>query len=125
MRFVWRVLQEAGPKSGGKLVGTGRVTAVVGAVVDVQFDKLPLPKIFNALEVLDHKHRLVLEVAQHLGDKAIRAIAMDGSDGLVRGQPVADTGLPIMIPVGKVRTTNEHGASAGADQIGRLHYFAH
>lgn len=95
------VVEEAGPKSGGKLVASGRVTAVVGAVVDVQFDKLPLPKIFNALEVLDHKHRLVLEVAQHLGDKAIRAIAMDGSDGLVRGQPVADTGFPIMIPVGK------------------------
>jgi F-type H+-transporting ATPase subunit beta len=91
----------AGPKSGGKLVASGRITAVVGAVVDVQFDKLPLPKIFNALEVLDHKHRLVLEVAQHLGDKAVRAIAMDGSDGLVRGQPVADSGKPIMIPVGK------------------------
>jgi len=95
------VVSHAGPKSGGKLVATGRVTAVVGAVVDVQFDKLPLPKIFNALEVLDHPHRLVLEVAQHLGDKAVRAIAMDGSDGLVRGQPVADSGKPIMIPVGK------------------------
>jgi len=102
---TWKkeVIVEEGPKTGGKhgLVATGRVTAVVGAVVDVQFDKLPLPKIFNALEVLDHKHRLVLEVAQHLGDKAIRTIAMDGSDGLVRGQPVADTGAPIMIPVGK------------------------
>jgi len=102
---TWKkeIIVEEGPKTGGKhgLVATGRVTAVVGAVVDVQFDKLPLPKIFNALEVLDHKHRLVLEVAQHLGDKAIRTIAMDGSDGLVRGQPVADTGAPIMIPVGK------------------------
>jgi len=95
------VAETAGPKSGGKLQATGRITAVVGAVVDVQFDKLPLPKIFNALEVLDNKQRLVLEVAQHLGDKAIRAIAMDGTDGVVRGQPVADTGLPIMIPVGK------------------------
>ena len=87
-------------------------------MVDVQFDKLPLPKIFNALEVLDHKHRLVLEVAQHLGDKAIRAIAMDGSDGLVRGQPVADTGLPIMIPVGKVRATTEIKRESAA-----WHYF--
>jgi F-type H+-transporting ATPase subunit beta len=92
---------KAGPKSGGSLKASGRVTAVVGAVVDVQFDKLPLPKIFNALEVLDHNTRLVLEVAQHLGDKAVRTIAMDGTEGLVRGQPVADTGSPIMIPVGK------------------------
>jgi len=93
----------SGPKSTGPnaLKASGRITAVVGAVVDVQFDKLPLPKIFNALEVLDHEHRLVLEVAQHLGDKSVRTIAMDGTDGLVRGQLVADTGSPIMIPVGK------------------------
>jgi F0F1-type ATP synthase beta subunit len=57
---------------------------VIGAVVDVHFDK-NIPPILNALEVLDHEHRLVLEVAQHLGDSNVRCIALDGTDGLVRG----------------------------------------
>jgi hypothetical protein len=78
--------------TGKKLVASGRITQVIGAVVDVQFDKLPIPPIFQALEVLNNQHRLVLEVAQHLGDNVVRTIAMDSTDGLVRGQPVADTG---------------------------------
>lgn len=78
---------------------SGAITQVIGAVVDVRFD-CPLPKILNALEVRDNDSRLVLEVAQHLGENTVRTIAMDGTDGLVRGQSVDDTGAPISIPVG-------------------------
>merc|ERR1719183_393544 len=78
---------------------TGKVTQVIGAVVDVQFEG-QLPKIFNALEVDGHEPRLVLEVAQHLGENTVRTVAMDGTDGLVRGQECIDTGSPITIPVG-------------------------
>ena len=83
------------------LVSMGHVTQIIGAVVDVQFDTLPIPPVLNALEVLGHTGRLVLEVAQHLGDNAVRTIAMDSTDGLVRGQTVGDTGGPITVPVGK------------------------
>merc|ERR1711983_454003 len=77
----------------------GRIVAVIGAVVDVQFDE-GLPKILNALDVAERSPRLVLEVAQHLGENTVRTIAMDGTEGLVRGQKVTDTGAPIRIPVG-------------------------
>jgi F-type H+-transporting ATPase subunit beta len=81
--------------------GVGRVTQVIGAVVDVQFDG-ELPPILNALEVKVGKDepRLVLEVAQHLGENTVRTIAMEATEGLVRGQECDDTGAPIMIPVG-------------------------
>ena len=62
----------------------GKITQIIGAVVDVQFDG-PLPAILNALETQNHGNRLVLEVAQHLGENTVRAIAMDSTDGLVRG----------------------------------------
>uniref|UniRef100_A0A673M6K3 H(+)-transporting two-sector ATPase n=1 Tax=Sinocyclocheilus rhinocerous TaxID=307959 RepID=A0A673M6K3_9TELE len=78
---------------------SGRIVAVIGAVVDVQFDE-DLPPILNALEVAGRDTRLVLEVAQHLGENTVRTIAMDGTEGLVRGQKVLDTGAPIRIPVG-------------------------
>merc|ERR1719321_1688584 len=78
----------------------GKVTQVIGAVVDVQFDG-HLPFILNALEVKDHEVRLVLEVAQHLGESTVRTIAMDATEGLVRGQTVVDTEKPISIPVGE------------------------
>ncbi len=78
----------------------GRVTQVTGAVVDVQFDGGHLPEIQNALETDNNGHRLVLEVAQHLGESTVRTIAMDTTDGLIRGQSVTDTGLAIAIPVG-------------------------
>jgi F-type H+-transporting ATPase subunit beta len=78
---------------------TGRITQVIGAVVDVQFDG-HLPAILNALETDNHGNRLVLEVAQHLGQSTVRTIAMDTSEGLMRGQAVADTGQPISVPVG-------------------------
>ena len=79
---------------------TGHVTQVIGAVVDVKFDG-DLPKILNALETNNGGNRLVLEVAQHLGENAVRCVAMDISEGLVRGQPVRDTGGPITVPVGE------------------------
>jgi F-type H+/Na+-transporting ATPase subunit beta len=81
-------------------VQTGRVTQVMGAVVDVQFDG-HLPAILNALQTDNHGNRLVLEVAQHLGEATVRTIAMDGTDGLIRGQEVVDTGEPIAMPVGR------------------------
>ncbi len=77
----------------------GRIRQVTGAVVDVQFDD-HLPAILNALETTNQGSRLVLEVAQHLGENTVRTIAMDSSEGLVRGQEVRDTGAPIMVPVG-------------------------
>merc|ERR1711970_1288629 len=78
---------------------TGRVTAVIGPVVDVQFDN-DRPPILNALEVQGRENRLVLEVAQHLGQNTVRTIAMDATERIVRGQAVLDTGNPIMVPVG-------------------------
>ena len=77
----------------------GKVTQVIGAVVDVQFDD-HLPEILNALETENNGKRLVLEVAQHLGESTVRTIAMDSTEGLVRGQSVSDTGKPITVPVG-------------------------
>jgi F-type H+-transporting ATPase subunit beta len=77
----------------------GRVTQVMGAVVDVQFEG-QLPAILNSLETRNGNNRLVLEVAQHLGESTVRTIAMDATEGLVRGQEVTDTGLPIAVPVG-------------------------
>jgi F-type H+/Na+-transporting ATPase subunit beta len=78
---------------------TGRVRQVMGAVVDVQFDG-HLPAILNALETKNRGNRLVLEVAQHLGEHSVRTVAMDSTEGLVRGQEVSDTGEPIAVPVG-------------------------
>ncbi len=78
----------------------GRIRQVTGAVVDVQFDG-ELPAILNALETTNQGNRLVLEVAQHLGENTVRTIAMDRSEGLVRGQEVRDTGGPITVPVGE------------------------
>ena len=78
---------------------TGRITQVIGAVVDVQFEGY-LPAILNAIETKNGGNRLVLEVAQHLGKSTVRTIAMDTTEGLVRGQEVTDTGNPIMVPVG-------------------------
>jgi len=77
----------------------GRIRQVMGAVVDVQFDG-NLPAILNALETKNRDQRLVLEVAQHLGENSVRTIAMDSTEGLVRGQEVSDTGQPIAVPVG-------------------------
>jgi len=77
----------------------GRISQIIGAVVDVEFEG-DLPTILNALETDNNGRRLVLEVAQHLGQNTVRAIAMDSTEGLVRGQGVTDTGAAISIPVG-------------------------
>ena len=77
----------------------GKVTAIIGAVVDVQFDDA-LPEILNALITDNNGKKLVLEVAQHLGENTVRTIAMDATEGLVRGEEVEDTGAPIAVPVG-------------------------
>ena len=79
---------------------TGRISQVIGAVVDVEFDG-ELPGILNALETVNNGNRLVLEVAQHMGQNTVRTIAMDSSEGLVRGQEVKDTGVAIQVPVGE------------------------
>ncbi|HET7413307.1 MAG TPA: F0F1 ATP synthase subunit beta [Pararhizobium sp.] len=88
---------KAAPSNRKGAVGT--VSQVIGAVVDVSFPDF-LPAILNALETDNHGNRLVLEVAQHLGENTVRTIAMDGTEGLVRGQDVTDTGAPISVPVG-------------------------
>jgi F-type H+/Na+-transporting ATPase subunit beta len=88
--------------SGSNITGSniiGKITQVLGAVVDVQFDG-ELPPILNALQVENEGKPLVLEVAQHLGENTVRCIAMDTTDGLVRGREVNDTGAPIVVPVG-------------------------
>merc|ERR1711939_513960 len=79
--------------------GVGKIKTVIGAVVDVHFEG-ELPAIMNSLEVQDHDIRVVLEVAQHLGENTVRTIAMDATEGLKRGQGVVDTGSPIAVPVG-------------------------
>ena len=81
----------------GNLVG--QITQVMGPVVDVQFEG-DLPPILNALETENQGNKLILEVAQHLGENAVRTIAMDSTEGLVRGHDVRDTGAPISVPVG-------------------------
>lgn len=79
----------------------GKILQILGAVVDVQFEEGSVPPILNALHTDNNGQTLVLEVAQHLGENAVRAIAMDMTDGLTRGQPVTDTGDKISVPVGQ------------------------
>lgn len=78
----------------------GKITQVMGPVVDVQFEGGNLPPILNALETQNDGKRLVLEVGQHLGENTVRTIAMDATEGLTRGQDVTDTGAAIQVPVG-------------------------
>ena len=81
--------------------GTGRIVQIIGAVVDVRFEKHELPRLLNAIECDNTGQKLVLEVAQHIGDDIVRCIAMSSTDGLVRGLPAVDTGSPIRVPVGR------------------------
>src|SRR3984957_20352722 len=85
--------------------GKGKIVQVIGPVVDVEFEGGKLPKILNALKLTNPsisgaKDNLTLEVAQHLGENTVRTVAMDTSDGLVRGMEARDTGAPIAMPVG-------------------------
>ena len=108
----------------------GKITQVIGAVVDVQFDG-HLPAILNALETENNGKRLVLEVAQHLGENTVRTIAMDATEGLVRGLPVTDTGAPITVPVGDVtlgrilnvvgEPVDEGAPLAASDKLSLIH----
>src|SRR4026207_1055482 len=89
----------------GTVSGKGKVIQVIGPVVDVEFPPGKLPKILNALtlsnaSISNERDNLVLEVAQHLGESVVRTIAMDATEGLVRGAEVTDPGLPIQMPVG-------------------------
>ncbi|KAJ5894205.1 hypothetical protein N7495_005896 [Penicillium taxi] len=81
-------------------VQAGKVHQVIGAVVDVKFDGDKLPAILNAIETQNNGQKLILEVSQHLGENVVRTIAMDGTEGLMRGAPAHDTGSPILVPVG-------------------------
>ena len=91
---------KAAPKAAAPAIAaTGKISQVIGAVVDVTFTG-ELPAILSALETENNGTRLVLEVAQHLGENTVRTIAMDATDGLTRGQPVTATGAQISVPVG-------------------------
>ena len=81
--------------------GTGKIVQIIGAVVDVRFEKHELPRLLNAIECDNNGQKLVLEVAQHIGDDIVRCIAMSSTDGLVRGLDAVDTGSPICVPVGR------------------------
>lgn len=85
------------------MANTGKIKSIIGAVVDVQFgNDVRLPEIMNALELKrENGDTLVLEVQQHLGEDSVRTIAMDGTEGLVRGTDVVDTGRPITMPIGE------------------------
>ncbi|MED5365905.1 MAG: hypothetical protein VYA68_06055, partial [Pseudomonadota bacterium] len=98
----------------------GTITQVIGAVVDVQFDD-HLPEILNALTTDNNGNKLVLEVAQHLGENTVRTIAMDATEGLVRGQAVEDTGAPISVPVGNVTTGRLFDTLGRALEVGVAH----
>ena len=82
--------------------GIGKIVQIIGAVVDVRFQKHELPRLLNAIECDNNGQKLVLEVAQHIGDDIVRCIAMSSTDGLVRGLDAVDTGSPIRVPVGRV-----------------------
>jgi F-type H+-transporting ATPase subunit beta len=114
-------------------MNTGKIVQVIGPVVDVEFEPGKLPGIYNALEVVGagstdvfaYSAKLVLEVAQHLGESQVRAVAMAATDGLMRGMPVQDTGQPITIPVGKetlgriINITGEPVDKVGAIKSGK------
>jgi F-type H+/Na+-transporting ATPase subunit beta len=116
-------------------MNTGKIVQVIGPVVDVEFEPGKLPAIYNALEVVGagstdvfaYSAKLVLEVAQHLGESQVRAVAMAATDGLMRGMPVQDTGQPISIPVGKetlgriINITGEPVDKAGPIKSGKTY----
>jgi F-type H+-transporting ATPase subunit beta len=83
------------------IMSKGKIVQIIGPVVDVEFTLKELPAIYNALEIVSGKNKLILEVQQHLGDSVVRAVGISPTDGLKRGQEVSDTGSPITVPVGE------------------------
>ncbi|MEG1027578.1 MAG: F0F1 ATP synthase subunit beta, partial [Oscillospiraceae bacterium] len=79
----------------------GKVVSIIGPVLDIKFSKGSLPNLLNAINIDDNGKKLVVEVAQHIGDDVVRCIAMDATDGLKRGIDAVDTGSPITVPVGE------------------------
>ena len=110
---------------------TGKITQIIGPVVDVEFEKgVDLPQIYNALHVQNGETNLVLEVAAHLGQGKVRAVSMGPTEGLKRGSAVKDTGAPISVPVGKDilgRMFNLHGEQidGGERDLGQLPHWVH
>lgn len=80
---------------------TGTVVQIIGPVLDIRFEAEGLPRLLDAVEVVNNGERLIAEVAQHIGDDTVRCIAMSSTDGLVRGIEAVDTGSPITVPVGR------------------------
>ena len=107
------------------MANTGKIKSIIGAVVDVQFDSdSNLPEILNSLELKrENGDTLVLEVQQHLGEDSVRTIAMDGTEGLVRGMAVIDTGKPIAMPVGDAIKGRLFNQGAHLSQHILSHYF--
>src|SRR5437016_6177039 len=105
------------------MANIGKIKQVIGAVVDVSFEENKLPNILNSLKVkLSDGHDLILECQKHLGEDSVRTIAMDSTNGLMRGMEVIDTGSPIQMPVGdeiKGRLLNVIGQAI--DGIGDIH----
>jgi ATP synthase F1 beta subunit len=100
--MAYNTKKEAKPSASTSSEGAeGKIIQIIGAVVDVRFPEGKLPKILNALEVVGHDVKLILEVAQHLGGGVVRTVAMDGTEGLARGQKVMDLQSPITVPVGQ------------------------
>ncbi len=84
-----------------KIKNKGKIVQILGPVIDVRFSDNKLPNLLNALEITHNKQKIIVEVAQHIGDDTVRTIAMDATTGLIRGLEVEDTGTPISVPVGK------------------------
>ncbi|MBQ2747492.1 MAG: F0F1 ATP synthase subunit beta, partial [Firmicutes bacterium] len=82
-------------------MGKGIISQIIGPVLDIKFNSAELPKLLNAIEIMNGEQRIVAEVAQHLGDDVVRCISLSSTDGLKRGMEAIDTGAPISVPVGK------------------------
>ncbi len=78
----------------------GKIVQIIGPVVDIRFSEGNLPELLDAIEIDNHGERLVVEVAQHIGDDTVRCVSMGSTDGLIRGMEAVDTGEPITVPVG-------------------------
>ena len=108
-------------------IAPGKINQVLGNVVDVEFGAGTLPPIFSALRVTnpsisDEAGNLVLEVQQHMGENTVRCIAMDSTDGLVRGMEAANTGAPISVPVGPGHARPHHERDRRRDRRARAHH---